>query len=149
MYVTKKFCVLGRIVKSVMTWLSYKEKATLVSFCALANSIVSAQRHYCLTSKTNHTPKIKTIRRLAHNFLVDGTVNNLQKGRSDRKRSVRTENGIQEARVAITDGPAKSTSKLAHEVGTSHTTVRNILQTDLKLKPYKVTTQQALITYNE
>ena len=146
---TKKFCFFGCIRKSVMTWLSYKEKATLVSFYALANSIVSAQRHYCITFKTNYTPKIKTIRRLAHNFLGDGTVNNLQKGRSDRKRSVRTENGIQEAGVAITDGPAKSTSKVAHEVGTSHTTVRNILQTDLKLKPYKVTTHQTLFTFNK
>ena len=52
--------------------------------------------------------------------------------------------GVAAVKSIISTTPSKSIRKLAQAVGTSHTTVRQILRKDLKLHPFKITTHQTL-----
>lgn len=124
--------------------LSTEQKTKVVKWYWATRSIISTQRKFRRYFETTHAPCARSILRLQEKFLAEGSVLNQCKGRSGRKRSKRTPESISKAKTIIEKTPSKSIRKLAQELGTSHTTVRQILTKDLKLSPYKVTMHHAL-----
>lgn len=124
--------------------LGTEEKTKVVKWYWETRSIIATKRKFRTHFKTKRAPCAKSILRLQEKILAHGSVLNQHKGKSGRKRSKRTEHDILKVKNVISTTPSKSIRKLAQEVGTSHTTVRQILREDLKLTPYKITTHQKL-----
>lgn len=124
--------------------LSIEEKTKVVKWYWETRSVISTQRKFRHHFRTKHAPCAKSILRLQEKFLANGSIQNQRKGRSGRKRSRRTPEGISKVKAMISTSPSKSIRKLAQEAGTSHTTIRQILREDLNLYPYKITMHQTL-----
>ena len=73
-----------------------------------------------------------------------GSVSNLNRGRSGRKALARTTESIAKVKAAVSNDPSKSIRKLAQEVNGSYSTVWRILRKDLGLTPCKVTIHHQL-----
>ena len=64
--------------------------------------------------------------------------------RSTPERPVRTKKLIKNTREKLRRNPARSATKLAKEANVSPSTMRRLLNDDLKVKPYKITKRQLL-----
>ena len=127
-----------------MSPLSKDQKSKLVQFYWQTNSIILTQRKFRAHFQTRDAPDRKTILRLCEQFLREGSINNLNKGRSGRKAVARTPETIAKVKAAINDDPSKSLRKLAQEVNGSYSSVWRIVKKDLGLTPYKVTIHHQL-----
>ena len=103
-----------------MSPLSKEQKGKLVQFYWETKSIVLTQRKFRSHFQTRKTPDRKTILRLCEQLLKEGTLGNLNKGRSGRKPSARTPESIAKVKAAISEDPSKSLRKLAQEVNGSY-----------------------------
>ena len=127
-----------------MSLLSQEQKSKLVQFYWETTSIVLTQRKFRAHFKARDAPDRKTILRLSEQFLREGSIKNLNKGRSGRKAVARTPQNIAKVKTAISDDPSKSLRKLAQEVNGSYSSVWRIARKDLGLTPYKVTVHHQL-----
>jgi len=83
-------------------------------------------------------PDRRTIERLVAKFRKTGSVENANKGRSSRPRTVKTSNNVQNLWERLEESSRKSKSRLSQEVGISRSFVMRILHDDLMLFPYKI-----------
>ena len=132
-----------------MSPLSKEQKSKLVQIYWETKSIVLTQRKFRSHFKTRDTPDRKTILRLCEQFLREGSITNLNKGRSGRKALARTPESIKKVKSAIDDDPSKSLRKIAQEVNGSYSSVWRIARKDLGLTPYKVTIHHKLTAVDQ
>ena len=76
-------------------------------------------------------PNFRTIKFTVTKFTNEGTVRDLHKGRSGRKRSGRSENSVDVVRQAVVRSPKKSIRRLSAETNLHICTVQRILRQDL------------------
>ena len=129
-----------------MSPLSKEQKSKAVQFYWETSSIISTQRKFRTYFETRYAPDRKTILHLCEQFLREGSISNLNKGRSGRKADARTPEKIAKVKAAISDEPSKSLRKLAQEVNSSYSSVWRIARKDLGLMIYKVTIHHQLTT---
>ena len=129
-----------------MSPLSKEQKSKAVQFYWETSSIISTQRKFRAHFETRYAPDRKTLLRLCEQFLREGSISNLNRGRSGRKADARTPEKIAKVKAAISDDPWKSLRKLAQEVNGSYSSVWRIARKDLGLMPYKVTLHHQLTT---
>ena len=114
-----------------MSQLSKEQKSKAVQFYWETGSIISTQRKFRAHFDTRYAPDRKTLLRLSEQILREGSISNLNKGRSSRKADVRTPEKIAKVKAAISDDPSKSLRKLAWEVNGSYSSVWRMARKDL------------------
>ena len=122
----------------VMLIYSKEHKTKLVHFYFETKSIIVTQRKFKAHFKVKTAPRRSTILGVVHKFLREGSVENLNKRFSGRKRSARTPEATAKAQDAIAKSPKKSCRRLAQELGISRATAQRLLRNDLSLFPYKI-----------
>jgi hypothetical protein len=85
----------------------------------------------------NVSPTKQTVLNNVKNFIKFGSVLNRQKNTPDKKTVITPEN-IQKVKNCLKSGEAKSVSKIGLKTVIGRESVRNILNKELKLFPYKV-----------
>ena len=102
----------------------------------------------------NHTAPYKSlIMKWQKKFTKFGTVKNLNRKTLDRlshsgRKRIRNEVMIYRVRGSVTDSPHRSTRRRCQELGISRTTLRRVLQEDIHLFPYHITTHQKLTEHD-
>lgn len=127
-----------------MPQLSIIQRTKVIEFWHQTKSVVKVQREYRRFFNTAHAPNPRTIRRTVDKFSTVGTVCNVNKGRSGRRRTARSEENVQAVREAVVRSPRKSIRRLSKESSMHRTSVHRILTTDLQLFPYKIQSQSQL-----
>ena len=130
--------------KIVQFYLESKEKAKIVQFYLESKSIILTQRRFKVHFKTKSAPSRNTILSLTEKFLRVGSVKNLQKSFSGRKKWIRTAERVQSVRTLVNNDPRKSHRRLAQEAGCSSSTTQRILRKDLQMFPYKLSMRSKL-----
>ena len=92
----------------------------------------------------DHTPNRRTILKLYAKFKKEGTILNLNKGRSGRLRHARSPQNIQAVRRSVLRSPEKSYRVKCQEMGIAKESFRRILRLDLKLYPYRISVRHKL-----
>lgn len=90
----------------------------------------------------NDTPSIQTIKNWVTKFEESGST--LDKKRSGRPRTSRTEENIDVVKQSIRENPTQSTRKRSSALNLSRTSLQRILKKDLLLHPYKIQLVQEL-----
>ncbi|KAJ4447010.1 hypothetical protein ANN_08998 [Periplaneta americana] len=98
-------------------------------------SCAKTRKKFRMKFPNSPVPSAKTIRRLANKCKETGSVNNRK---INRKRSVLTEEKLDEIGERLEQTPQKSLKRLAQETGISQSSARNATQLLLKLKPMTV-----------
>ncbi len=89
-------------------------------------------------------PNFRTIMSTVAKFTTEGTVRDLHKGRSGRKRSGRSEDSVDVVRQAVVRSPKKSIRRLSAETDLRKSTVQRILRQDIHAFPYKIQSESLL-----
>lgn len=82
-------------------------------------------------------PTRKTIKNIINKFNEEGTVHNLNKSRSGRLRTARTEHNIERVQRHFDQDHETSLRKSSQELNLSKTAISNILRKDIHYFPYK------------
>lgn len=85
-----------------------------------------------------------TVKRVYNKWKENGTIHNLNKGNSGRKRTRRSEENVAVVRLNIMTDQHISVRKLSAVTQLSRATCHRICRKDLQLKPYKVQCHQEL-----
>lgn len=126
-----------------MARLTEEQRIFTIEEMLKTNSNVATRRK--LRTKYDIKVSSKTILALMRKWKKNGTIKNLNKTNSGRRRSARTEETIENVKARITTGPSASLRKLAAETGLSKDSIHTILKKDLGLKPYKIQESQELL----
>ena len=116
-----------------MPLLTLFERTKIVEFWHQTKSVVQVQRAYRRFFNTPDAPNRKTIDRTVAKFSTVGTVCNLNKGNSGRRRSSRSAERVDVVGEAVVRSPRKSIRRLSAETGIHRCSVQRILRTDLHL----------------
>ena len=119
-------------------------KVKIVELYLETKSIVKTQRKFKRHFKTRKAPSRSVISNIVETFMIKGSVQNLNKGRSGRKRTKRTYENAKKTREALQRSPNKSLRRLSQELGCSKTMAHTLARTEGKLFPYKVSVHQTL-----
>ena len=104
------------------------------TYIKIRTSCAKTSRKFRIKFPNRPVPSAGTIRGLAKRFKETGSVNNLK---SNRKRSVLTEEKLDEIGERLEHTPQKSLKRLAQETGVAQSSARNATKL-LNLKPYKI-----------
>jgi len=107
-------------------------------------SIVKVQRAYRKKFKSKSAPSRSVIKSINNNYLKTGTV--ARKLIASRKKTVRTDDLIEDIENIHLGDPKTSIRKTANLVPPSTYVVKQVLREDLNLKPYKITRTFKLLT---
>ena len=88
--------------------LTIEQKGKVVEFYLQTKSIVKTQRQYQRHISVKTAPDRKTIWRTVKKFENERTVHNVNKGRSGRTRSARSQENIEVVRQSAVQSPKKS-----------------------------------------
>ena len=127
-----------------MPRLTTQQRTKIVEFWHQTKSVKQVQRLYCEHFNVQHQPNYRTIKSTIAKFNNVGTVSNLHRGHSGRKRSGRSENAVNRVRQALDQNPQKSIRRLAAELNISRSTIHRILRHDIHAFPYKIQTESKL-----
>ena len=116
---------------------SLDERDFIASAFLVCKSVVEVQRQFCL-----RFPR-ETIRKIYIKFRNEGTLRNLNQGRSGRKVTTRTEENRNVLENLVLNKKT-SVRKLSRSTGISRSTVQRIIRKDIKAKPYRLITVPAL-----
>ena len=100
-----------------MARLTEEQRIFTIEEMLKTNSNVATRRK--LRTKYDIKVSSKTILALMRKWKKNGTIKNLNKTNSGRRRSARTEETIENVKARITTGPSASLRKLAAETGLS------------------------------
>ena len=139
-----EICLTASTPSFIMSYYREKEKAKVVQFYLESKSIILTQRRFKVHFKTKSAPSRNTILSLTEKFLRVGSVKNLQKSFSGRKKWIRTAERVQSVRTLVNNDPRKSHRRLAQEAGCSSSTTQRILRKDLQMFPYKLSMRSKL-----
>ena len=89
-----------------------------------------------------------TIKATVVKFTNEGTVCDLHKGRSGRKRSGHNEDSVNMAKQAVAGSPKKSIQHLSAKTNLHRCTVQRILRHDIHTFPYKIESE-SLFTHEQ
>ena len=121
-----------------MSYYCTKENAKIVQFYFETKSVVLTQRRFRAHFKVKTAPSRNTILSLTEKYIRVGSVSNLQKSFSGRKKWIRTAEKVQTIRTLVKNDPKKSHRRLGQEAGCSSSTAQRILRKDLQLYPYRL-----------
>ena len=124
--------------------LAIEQKGKVVEFYLQTKSIVKTQRQYQRHFSVKTAPNRKTIWRTVKKFENERTVHNVNKGRSSRTRSARSQENIKVVRQSAVQSPKKSCRRRSQELGLSRMSTVRILKLDLKLFPYHLQVKHKL-----
>ena len=123
--------------------LSNEKRANSVEWFVELKSVKMVQWRFTDHYQTS-PPTRKTVRRIVLKFKETYSV--LDRKRSGRPRTCRSEPNIQMVKDILEDSPTKSLRRVSSESGVGCTeSIRRITRLDLKLKPYKVSKVHELI----
>ena len=119
-----------------MAQLTSNQRIIIVEEMIKLKSLVKVKRYL----QTHHGVKVSelTIKRTYDKWKQFGSIKNVNKGNSGRKKNVRTHTNIALVKELIESDASKSVRKLSAELNLKRESIRNILKEDLKLYPYKV-----------
>ena len=124
--------------------LTTEQKTRIVEWFLQTNSIVTGQRLLQNQYKCKEAPARNTVKTVEQ-FRAIGNVTGKKRG--GRKPHVRTPDSVGTIRVSVASSPTrKSARQLAAENEVSPSTAWHILQTDLRMHPYKIHVFQSLTT---
>lgn len=127
-----------------MPRLTLEQRIKVIEWWHVTHSVVQIQRNYCAHFQVRNAPVRKTIVNIVQKFSNVGTVKDLHKGQSGRRRSSRCQENIETVRESIIRSPRKSIRRLSQETGIPKTSVNRILRSDLNAFPYKIQSQKEL-----
>ena len=116
-----------------MPQLTLFERTKIVKFWHQTKSVIQVQHAYRQFLNTPDAPNQKTIDRTVAKFSTVGTMCNLNKGNSGRRRSSCSAERMDVVRQAVVRSPRKSICRLSAETGIHRCSVQRILRTDLHL----------------
>lgn len=129
-----------------MSSLSTEQKAKLVEFHILTNSVIVTQRKFRNFFNLREAPTRKTIVRLTNKFKKEGTVLDLKVGKCGRKRSALRPENVGKVAERVQNNPKTCLRHLSQQVGISKTSTHRIVRRELKLKSYKFPISHQLTT---
>ena len=103
-----------------------------------------ALRKWATQHKNRPKPHRNTLRKLVEKFRKTGSVADDAGERSNKNRTVRTPEIIEQVDEIIRREPSISTRRLAQQLGLSASSVCRILKDDLKMYPYRLQVHQRL-----
>ena len=113
--------------------LTHGQKAKLVEFYFSSKSIVTTQREFQHHFDVKKPPDRKMAWSIVRKFQNHGTVDNLNKGKSGRKRTIRNPEDIKAVCRSAVQSPKKSSWRRSQELSINRMSVVRILKLDLKL----------------
>ena len=102
---------------TTMVRLTIPQRVKIIEWWHQTRSVVQIQRNYCKHFEVRNAPERKTIARIVRKFPNLGTVCDLQKGESGRKRTARSEENVVTVREAILRSPRQAVRRLSSETG--------------------------------
>ena len=129
-----------------MPRLNLQERTKIIEFWHKVKSVKEVQRLYCghFGVHMRDAPNFRTIKSIVAKFTNEGTVCDLHKGRSGRKRSGRSEDSVDMIRQAVVQSPKKSIRRLSAETNLHRSSVQRIPRQDIHAFPYKIQSESFL-----
>ena len=129
-----------------MAKLTLQQRTKIIEFWHQTKSVKQVQREYARNFGTplRHAPSFRTIKSTIEKFANEGTVCDLYKGRSGRRRTRRTEEVVEVVRQSVVQSPKKSIRRLSAETNIPKSSVQRILCQDIYAFPYKIQTETEL-----
>lgn len=123
-----------------MPWLDLQQRAKIIEFWHQTKSVIQVQRLYAAHFHIvlAHAPSRKAIRKTVMKFNEEGTVQDLRKGHSGRKRTGRSVQNVNIVRQSVVQSPRKSIRRLSSETNIPKSSVQRILRQDIHAYPYKI-----------
>ncbi|XP_042225978.1 uncharacterized protein LOC121868990 [Homarus americanus] len=115
--------------------LSFEQRKLILKWYWKSENVCDVQRQW-RREFTTEPPTRLTIARIRDKFEAEGTVQNMHKNRSGRRRSSTGEENAALVLQAFTQSPQKSVRHTARETGTSRASVYRILKTAPKWKSF-------------
>ena len=125
-----------------MKQLSIEQRTVTVKHYLKSGSVT--QRQFRSHFKVREAPTVKTIQRLTEKFLSEGSIRNLNTGRSGRKKESRRQDNVEKVAKRVSETPKVSVRRLSSQVGLSRSSTHRILKQDLSFTAYKLTVSQPL-----
>ena len=125
---------------------STEQRVNIVKWYFETKSIASVQTRFCTEYGVHprNKPSKPAIWKLVKKFKSEGTILNINKGRSGRPRSVRCEGNMERVRESVMQSPKKSHRQRSAELGLTPSSIRRIMKQDLNLFPFHITTAHKL-----
>ena len=122
------------------------ERTKIIEFWHKVKSVKKVQRLYCghFVVHMRDAPNFGTIKSIVAKFTNEGTVCDLHKGCSGRKRSGRSEDSVDMVRQAVVQSPKKSIRRLSTETNLHRSTVQRILRQNIHAFPFKIQSESLL-----
>ena len=129
-----------------MPRLNLQERTKIIEFWHKVKSVKQVQRLYCdhFGVHMRDAPNFRTIKSIVAKFTYEGTVCDLHKRLSGRKRSGRSEDSVDMVRQAVVQSPKKSIRRLSAETNLHRSTVQRILRQDIHAFPHKIQSESLL-----
>ena len=124
-----------------MMQLDPQQRAFLITEYACLGSLEAVRNSFAVQYPNANVPARSTILRNCKKYEERGTSLNLNKGRSGRRRTVRTAGNIQ----AVRDLLVQNSSARRNELGMNCTSFNRITRLDLQWHPYKMNVRHQLL----
>jgi hypothetical protein len=125
------------------------QRAKMAEWYLETKSFVKTQRRYAAYFGARKPPSREIINYQVKKFTEKGTVHNVNKTRSGRERSVRSEDNIAAVRDSVIHSPKKSIRRRSQELHVPWTSVYRMLRLDLNLYPYQVHIMHKLTLFDK
>ena len=126
-----------------MVQLTPQQRSFVVTEYARLGSFRAVRIAFALQYPHRPVPATSTILRNCRKYQETGTSQNLNKGRSGRRRTVRTDANIQAVRDLLNQDP--QTSARRNGLGINYTSFNRITRLELRWHPYKISVRHQLL----
>ena len=121
-----------------MSQLTLIQRTKIIEFWHQTKSVIQVQRRYRQFFKIAAPKYCRTIVKTVGKFSTMGTMCNVNKGHSGRRRSAHSVEYVDAVRESVLRSPRKSIRRLSAETSIPRSSVHRILRADLYLFPFKI-----------